>query len=188
MRSSADASASRPPKNRRKGSDLLEFSLIVIPFMGLIALLCDLSWGIFAQGTLQWAVRTAVHSGVQLSATQMANGACLTDTVKALVQKNSLGLLSGNTGLAKIQVHYFVPPAPSSSGTLTDVSTESDGNTPGNIMQVSVRNYAFLPLMPRFFDGSGSPSDAALGISVYSADMIESSGSGGNIACIGTAP
>src|SRR5277367_2770018 len=104
MRSTEDAVASHPPKNHgRRGSQLLEFSLIVIPFMGMIALLCDLSWGVFAQGTLQWAVRTAVHTGVELSATQMTGGGCLTDTVKGLVQQNSLGLLSGSSGRALIK-------------------------------------------------------------------------------------
>ena len=60
--------------------------------------------------TLQQSVRMGVRTGVTLTATQMVGGNGLTETVKGIVQQNSLGLLSGSTGLSKTHVHYLHPP------------------------------------------------------------------------------
>jgi hypothetical protein len=105
--------------------------------------------------------------------------------VKSTVQANSMGLLSGATGLSKIKVNYLQPPAASSGAAATDVSTQADGNTPGNIMQVSVQNYSLLPLAPRIFDWHTAPDRTPMNLTVYSADRIEPSR---NPPCIGTAP
>jgi hypothetical protein len=159
----------------------------MVPLFAMIFAISDLCWSFFVEGTLQWAVKSAVHNSVNLSASQMAPGACLTDTVKSMVQQYSLGLLSGPTGRAKIQVHYYQPPDPSTGGNVTDVSTQSTGNTPGNILQVSVPQYPILPLFRLNLFTSQSAS-TSLGFNAYSADMINSQGAGGNIPCIGTAP
>jgi Flp pilus assembly protein TadG len=174
-------------KRGERGSELLEFSLIMLPLFAMIAVTVDMSWAIFAQGSLTWAVRYAVHQGVNYPALlPLANGACLTDTVKSLVQQNSVGLLSGSSGLAMIKVNYFAPPSADSGGASTDVSTQSTGDAPGNIMQVSVQNYSLIPLLPRFFSWNQSADKNPTNISVYAADLIESDG--GTIPCIGTAP
>ena len=89
---------------------------------------------------------SACAAGSPSPSTQMAQGACLTDTVKSTVQSNAMGLLHGSSGLALIKVHYFQPPAVNSTSAATDVSTNSDGDQPGNIMQVSVQNYLPDPL------------------------------------------
>ncbi len=89
----------------------------------MMTVLLDTGWAIFAESTLQRAVRIGVRTGVTLTASQMAAGACLTDTVKGIVQSNAFGLLNGSSGLAKIKVNYFLPPAPNSSSPATDVST-----------------------------------------------------------------
>jgi hypothetical protein len=104
-----------------------------------------------------------------------------------LVQTNSFGFLQ-NTSL--VQVHYYQPPLPGSTGSLTDVSTvttgSNPGNSPGNVMVVSVNNYSLPTLIPRIFrwnavDGSSTT------INVSSADLIEQIAYT-DLAPLGTAP
>ena len=151
----------------------------------MILVLMDTAFSIWAKGTLQQAVRVGVRAGITLTAAQMAQGACLTDTVKTVVQQSSMGLLNGKSGLALIKVNYFQPPAANSNSGAVDVSTQNNGNAPGNIMQVSVQNFSLAPLMPRIFNWKQAPDTNPLITSVYAADLIEPSR---NPPCIGTAP
>lgn len=169
----------------RKGSELLEFSFVLLPLLAMITVVMDFGWSVFAKSTLQRAVRIGVTTGTTLTASQLAANACLTDTVKSTVQQNSLGFLAGTAGLNSIKVNYLQPPAPNSSGPTTDVSTQSDGDSSGNIMQVSVSNYSLTPLIVRIFGKHYAPDNSPLGITVYSAGLIEPSQ---NPPCIGTAP
>jgi len=169
---------------RRRGAEMLEFSLVFMPLMAMIGVTGDIAWSVFVKSTLQRAVRVGVRTGVTLTSGQMAQSACLTDTVKGIVQQNALGLLNGSAGLAKIKVNYFQPPLPNSTGAATDVSTQANGNTPGNIMQVKVLNFSLFPLLPRFYTW-GQRDQNPFVFTVVSADKIEPSR---NPPCIGTAP
>jgi Flp pilus assembly protein TadG len=164
---------------------------VLLPFLAMVTALVDGSWAVFAKATLQRAVRLGVRTGVTLTSSQMAQGACLTGTVKGVVQANAMGLLgsgTGSSGYALIKVHYFQPPAASSNSAATDVSGNSDGDQPGNIMQVSVQNYSVVPLLPRIFNWKTAPDKNPLVIQgVYSADLIEPA-SITDRPCIGTAP
>ena len=173
-------------RRRTRGSELLEFTLVVVPLLAMVTVLADTAWAIYAESTLQRAVRIGVRTGVTLTAGQMAGGACLTDTVKSVVQTNAFGLLNGATGLAKVKVNYYLPPLPNSGSAATDVSTQSNGDAPGNIMKVSVEGFSLAPLMPRIFGGKTNAVDnSPLVITVNSADIIEPNR---NPPCIGTAP
>ena len=154
------------------------------PLMAGITAVMGVSWDIFANATLQRAVRVGVTYGVTVTSTQIASG-CLTDNIKSTVQANALGFLAGSSGLSSIKVHYYQPPAPNSTAALVDVSTQSTGNAPGNVMVVSVPGYSLAKLVPRIVDGSSAPDTAAQSISVYSAGMLEPNSS---TPCIGTAP
>jgi Flp pilus assembly protein TadG len=172
----------------RRGAEPLEFTLVLLPLLAMVTVLLDTSWAVFAKATLQRAVRIGVRTGVTLTASQMAPGACLTDTVKSTVQANAMGLLNGSSGLALIKVHYFQPPAASSNSAATDVSANSDGDQPLNIMQVSVQNYSQNALLPRIFSWNTKADTSPLVIvGVYSADLIEPA-SLSDRPCIGTAP
>jgi hypothetical protein len=171
--------------DRRSGAELIEFTLAFLPLFAMVFVLLDFAWIIFAQATMVRAVRVAVRSGITLTASQMGTGACLTDTVKGIVQQNGLGFLNGTTGLAYIKVNYFLPPAAGATTAATDVSTLSSGNAPGNIMQVSIINYSLKAFLPRIFSWKSAPDTAAFVINAASADLIEPSRSP---PCIGTAP
>lgn len=169
----------------QRGSELLEFTLVVLALLACLAVVIDIAWAIFAKSTLQRAVRVGVTTGITLTASQVSTGACLTDTVKSTVQQNALGLLSSSAGLSSIKVNYFLPPAPSSTGPVTDVSSQTNGNAPGNIMQVSVQNFSLLLLLPVMISWQTAANNRPLGLSVYSAGLIEPSQ---NLPCIGSAP
>ena len=175
---------SAPKNRRRRGNEILEFALVFAPFMAGVTSLIGIGWDIFANATLQRAVRVGVTYAVTVTSTQIASG-CLTDNVKALVQANALGFLNGSTGLSQIQVHYYQPPNPNSQAALLDVSSQSTGNSPGNVIQVSVPAYSLAKLIPRIVNGYSAPDTSSQSISVYSAGMLEPNA---NPPCIGTAP
>jgi Flp pilus assembly protein TadG len=184
----ARQSGRRPRAFRSRGAEPLEFTLVLLPMLAMVTVLLDTSWAVYAKATLQRAVRIGVRTGITLTASQMATGACLTDTVKSAVQANSMGLLHGSSGLALIKVHYFQPPVVNSTSAATDVSPNSDGDQPGNIMQVSVQGFSLVPLVPRIFNWNAAADKNPLVIQgVFSADLIEPASSTDR-PCIGTAP
>jgi Flp pilus assembly protein TadG len=149
-----------------QGAQLIEFTLNFLPFMIMIVVLVDTAWAIYAQATLQQAVRMAVREGVTLTTAQVTTN--LTDTVKADVQAHAVGLLNGATGKAYIKVNYFDQDTPT-----LDVSGTASGNRGGNIMQVSVQGYPLSPLMARFFSWKDTVDHSPMNMSVYAADVIE---------------
>ena len=181
-------SGRRRRASRSRGAEPLEFTLVLLPMLAMVTVLLDTSWAVYAKSTLQRAVRIGVRTGITLTASQMATGACLTDTVKSTVQANAMGLLHGSSGLALIKVHYFEPPAVNSTSAATDVSADADGDQSGNIMQVSVEGYSLVPLLPRIYNWKTAADNNPLVIQgVYSADLIEPA-SVLDRPCIGTAP
>jgi len=162
---------------RRKGAELLEFTLALLPMLMMMFVLLDAAWAIFVKSTLSYAVRSGVRLGITITGTQAtAAGSNLTAMVKANVQSNSMGLLSGSAGLAKIKVNYLHPPDPDDVGGATvDVSGQPDGNNPLNIIQVSIQGFSLGPLIPRLF-GLRTPVDkSTTTIAAVAADLIEPS-------------
>jgi Flp pilus assembly protein TadG len=152
----------------------------------MLFMLLDVSWAVFVKSTLQYAVRSGVRYGITVTGTEAtAANSNLTAMVKAVVQKSALGLLSGSTGLSKIKVNYLQPPDPGSTAAATDVSTQAYGNTPGNIMQVSIQGFTLLPLAPRIFSWKEAPDGSATVIGAVAADLIEPSQ---DLPPIGSAP
>jgi Flp pilus assembly protein TadG len=173
----------KPRSVAQKGSEVIEFTLIMLPLLSMIFILLNIAWAIFAKSTLQQAVRTAVRTGITITSTSA--GSCLTDVVKSTVQSNALGLLSGSQGLGYIKVNYFLPPAPNSTTAPTDVSTALNADAGGNIMQVSVQGYSLVPIVARIFNWNQAPDNSPLVVNVYAADLIEPSRTP---PCVGTAP
>ena len=171
--------------DRRSGAQIIEFTLVLLPLLSMVFVLLDFAWIIFAQATVVRAVRVAVRAGITLTASQMVGAACLTDTVKGIVQTNGLGFLIGAPGLAYIKINYYLPPVPGSAAAATDVSALSSGNAPGNIMQISVKNYSLPAFLPRIFSWHQAPDSSAFVFTASAADIIEPSTSP---PCIGAAP
>ena len=176
----------RSRAERCRGAEVLEFTFVFLPMMAMIILLIDVAWAVFVKATLEYAVRAGVRSGITITGSQASlAGSNLTSMVKKLVQSKSIGILRGSTGLAKIKVHYFQPPAEGSTAAAVDVSNQTWGNTPLYIMQVSVEGYVLPALVPRIF-GLNKPMDASgTPIAAVSADLIEPSR---DVPPIGAAP
>jgi Flp pilus assembly protein TadG len=171
---------------RTRGAELLEFTLVFLPMMAMILVLLDIAWVVFSKATLQYAVRSAVRTGITITGTQAtAAHSDLTSMVKDLVQQRSLGLLRGDTGRSKIKVHYFQPPAPGSTSAAVDVSGQSNGNTPLYIMQVSVENFSLAALVPRIYKWKDAADRSASNVNAVAADLIEPSR---DVPPIGVAP
>jgi Flp pilus assembly protein TadG len=168
---------------RQKGSEALEFTLVMLPLFCMLFILLNIAWAIFAKSTLQRAVRMGVRSGITIQST--SPGTCLTDTVKGIVQANSLGLLNGTRGLGYIKVNYYLPPDPNTATAPTDVSTTLNADAYGNIMQVSVQNFSLVPIVPRIFHWYEKADDNPMLVNVYAADLIEYSRTP---PCVGSAP
>ena len=172
--------------NRRKGAELMEFTLALLPMLVMIFTLLDASWAIFVKCSLSYAVRQGVRRGITITGTQAtAAGSDLTSMIKLTVQQSALGLLAGDSGLAKIKVNYIQPPAYDSNAASVDVSGQSYGNSPGNILQVSIQGFSLSPLMPRIFGWGTAADKASTAISVVAADLIEPSR---DVPTIGAAP
>lgn len=156
------------------------------PFLALITVLLSISWAIFAKSALQYAVKVAVRTGITIDKTA-AGSSDLTTLVKNMVKSNSFGFLK-DTSL--VQVHYYQPPLPGSSGSMTDVSTVTTGSNPGNsagnVMVVSVSGYSLPTLIPRIFRWNAIDKSPTT-IDVSSADLIEQIASN-DLAPLGTAP
>jgi Flp pilus assembly protein TadG len=172
-------------RKRRRGTETIEFALAFIPYFAILGVLCDASWSIFVKATLQYAVRAAVRKGITITGTQAtAASESLTDMVKDTVQGSALGFLNGTSGRAYIQVHYLAEDSSSPTG-VSDVSTQTNGNAPGNLMQVSISSYPVGALLPRIYSLFTPVDKNPAMVSVFSADRIEPSG---DVPAIGTAP
>ena len=173
-------------RRRQRGSEVIEFALCFLPLVIMLFMILNIAWAVFAKSTLEYAVRVGVRYGITVTGTQAtAANSNLTAMVKSTVQSNALGLLSGTSGLTKIKVHYFQPPAVGSTGSVTDVSTSSTGNLPGNIMQVSVEGFTLSPLLPRIFSWNQAADSSPTAVGAVAADLIEPSN---DVPPIGTAP
>src|SRR5450432_2483349 len=169
-------------KDRRRGAEMLEFTLVFLPLICMFLVFLDIAWGIFAKSTLNYAVRAGLRYGITITGTQAAACACpgasnLADMTKAKVQRSAVGLLAGPSGLALIKVHFYAPPAPGTNAAPALVDSAVDANKPLNIMQVSVEGFNFLPLVPRIlgWKDRSAPDKASTPIAATSYDMIESS-------------
>jgi Flp pilus assembly protein TadG len=159
------------------------------PFFALVFIYLDVAWALFVKGTLQQAVRVGVRYGVTnpiaAAGTNTPDGACLTESVKGRVQRAALGLLRGESGLSKIKVNYYMPPAQNSTDPVTLVSGQSGANAGGNIMVVSVESYSAALLVPVIVGWRDPVRESPLIYTVRSADRIEPTR---NPPCAGSSP
>jgi Flp pilus assembly protein TadG len=141
-------------RKRQRGSEIVEFGLTCLPLFGFIFLTLDVSWMIFAQVTLQSAVRQGVRYAVT---GQTMSGMGQDASIQTVVQNAAVGFLAGTTGASQISINYYLP------GTLQPTSS----NAGGNIVEVSITGFALSPLGPILH--SGSP----LAISARASDIVE---------------
>ena len=123
----------------------MEFTLVMLPFLGFMFLILNVAWSIYSRATLQYAVAQGVRYAVT---SQTLPGLGQKDSIRTVVQKSAFGRLgrgSGATQWANIQVHFFLPDG-------TDVSNTVGGNGQQNgiypLVEVSVESISTKNLMP----------------------------------------
>ena len=121
-----------------RGSAMIEGTFVFLLLLGLLFLLMDLSWGIFAKASIQHAVREGVRYAVT-SQTDGSNGQVA--SIKNVVQQNAMGFLAGSSNYALINVNFYA------ADTLA-VLTGPGSNSGGNLVIVSVDNYQLKPMFP----------------------------------------
>jgi Flp pilus assembly protein TadG len=126
-------------RDRRRGSEFVEGMLIMLPFLALVFLIIDTSYGIFLDATLNYAVQ----AGVNYATTDTADG--LEAGIQSTVQAQSMNLVPAANVIVS-----FLTPTPSGMTTPTPGSVL---NQAGNVVQVAV-TYPFAPLAPLFRSGA----------------------------------
>ena len=152
-------------RRRRSGGNVfLESVFTILPTFALIGAFADFGLMVFRWSTLQNAVREGARYAVTY---QTQSGMGQDASIKAVVAQYALGMVSASD--SHIKVNYYAP---------TDLNTPigSGGNTPGNIVEVSVQNISWTWLAP--MSGSFGGTLPAfrdmnpINLSVYSSDMM----------------
>jgi len=131
MNSRLEVTASRKRKSR--GHVMIESAFTLLPMFALLFGIIDLSVMTFRWTTLQNAVR----EGVRYAITFQTSGALgQTASIESVVESNSLGFVTAADSPQHIFVTYLNP----------DLSAGS--NTPGNVVEVSVKNISFSFMAP----------------------------------------
>jgi Flp pilus assembly protein TadG len=169
-------------KRHQRGSEMLEYTLVLLPFLGFTFLIMDVAWVLYTQATIQ----NAVAEGVRYCITsQTMSGYGLFGSTRNTVQTYAMGNLGATTtdpGYADIVVSLYSP-----GGTLLASSTQSsppagasgpatDGTLP--LVQVSVQGLVKSPLVP-VIKMPGLGTLGAMNLAACAWDRMESPPLGG---------
>jgi Flp pilus assembly protein TadG len=167
-------------KASQKGSELLEFTLVLLPMLGFLFLILDIAWAVYSRSTLQYAVA----QGVRFAVTSQTVGAMgLRASIQTIVQQNAFGRLGATAGVAtgvngwnNIYVDWYLV---NSDGSITNVDgvAGGDGMTSTGqlpLVEVSVQNILSKTFMPNIqLPGLGTPLKPIL-MSAVAWDRMES--------------
>jgi hypothetical protein len=145
------------------GSALVEFSIVLLPLIGLILVTLNIAWSVFARATLQHAVREGVRFGV--TGQVLPGNSCLGSSVQQVVANNSFGFIPASSASTYVTVSYYSP------ANLAPI-TGSGGPSGGNVIQVSIGNVAAHSL------GSVWRTFSPIQLSAIASDVMESPSSG----------
>jgi Flp pilus assembly protein TadG len=152
-----DVSRRHTRKQRRHGSELIEFTLVFLPFLAFMSLIVNLGWAVYTRATLQYAVAQGVRYAITSGT---VTGMGLRASVQTFVQQSAIGLLlktpgaaTGVNGWNYIYVDYYQV---NGDGTLTSLDGVNGAawqaafqSTTGNLplVEVSVQNKPTMFLM-----------------------------------------
>jgi Flp pilus assembly protein TadG len=149
----------RGRKRRERGSQMVEMSLVIVPFFALILLIMDIAMAVFCKASLQYAVREGVRYAIT---GQTLSGKGQDASIQTVIEQNSMGFLQGASGASLISIQYYTP----------DTLTPTASNAGGNIVEISVQGYTYTPLVPLLRSANPIPFTAR------SADRMEPSPGG----------
>ena len=125
-------------RQRSRGNAILESVFTLLPTFAFIFAFTDFGLMMFRWSTLQNSLREATRYAVTF---QTQSGMGQDASIGSIVQTYALGFVKTTDSPQHIFVDYYAP---------TSLSTPiaSGGNTPGNLVEVSVRNLTFGWLAP----------------------------------------
>ncbi|MGB7760652.1 MAG: TadE/TadG family type IV pilus assembly protein [Bryobacteraceae bacterium] len=166
-------------KLKQRGSEMLEFTLVLLPTLGFMSLILNVGWAVYQKSSLQYAVGQGVRYAVT---SQVITGLGQRASIQTVVQANAFGKLNATGGTATgvngwngIYVDWYL--VNQNTGALTP----EDGVTGGNGMQidgelplvcVSVQGNPGRLLVP-FVKMPGLTSLGAIGTTVVAWDRME---------------
>jgi Flp pilus assembly protein TadG len=156
------ARAKRSRRNGQRGNAMLEGALALPPLLMLLFATIDFSIAILVKNTVQSAVREGVRYAVT---GQTVSGLGQDQSIRTVVENNSLGFLNSSNGDSLIAINYYNP------ATLTAVNGVGS-NAPGNIVEVQVTGLSWVWMVPY------ARSSAPLQISATSMDIVEPNATG----------
>ena len=144
----------------------------MMPTFALIAIFLDVGMMFFRWSTLLSAVREGCRYAITFQTdSNCGSGGTSTcgqdNSIEQTVQQYSLGLVKTTDSPQTIFVKYYAP------NNLTTPIT-SGGNTPGNIVEVSVQNVSYNWILPLSgtYNSKGFWTSGAFTFSVYSSDIL----------------
>jgi len=167
------------PKLRQRGTEMLEFTLVFLPFLGFMFLILNIAYAVYQRSTIQYAVAQGTRYAVT---SQTMTGLGARSSIQQVVVENSSGVLSGcgspptatTNPWCGIYVDWGVSNADGSY-------TSTDGVTGGNCMttdgtlplvEVSVQSLPGKLLVP-FVTWGSMGSLKAITTGAYSWDRME---------------
>jgi Flp pilus assembly protein TadG len=146
-------------RNSEKGSEIVEFGLVILPMLAFLLLIVDVAWVLFAQSTLQYAA----SEGVRYAVTgQTMSGMGQDASIRTVVVNDAFGFVTSATASNDVAINYYNPS--------TLAATAS--NAGGNVVEVVIGGVSVYPLGPIW------RSSAAMVLSARSSDVMESSPGG----------
>jgi len=161
------------------GSQWVELAFVLLPFFALLTAFFDVSFVLFSWSTIQNAVREGCRYAItfQVAPPSGATWTCTghqDNCIENDVVANSMGLVTVAGGL--INVNYYAQATPTTS------IASPNGNTPGNIVIVSIQSYPLNWMIPLSGTGGGGfgnysstgayRDQAPANINVYAADVL----------------
>ena len=151
-------------RHGQRGNTMMETALILMPVLAMFIGVLDVSMVVFLQSTLMHATREGSRFAVTFRSTYNGTSCASQATcITKVVQDNSFGFL-GTSNLNLITGNYYTvndlsnPVETCNSGTCTLTGTlpqtlsngkvVSYSNQPGNIVEVTVRNYPWNWMLP----------------------------------------
>jgi Flp pilus assembly protein TadG len=168
-------------ERRQSGTGLLELAFFIMPTFALICGFLDIGMVLFTWNTLQNAVREGTRYAITY---QVDSSGHQITSIKNTVSSWAMGLVQASststsgTNVPYIDVNFYTPPTVANpNGSL--VTATGTANAPGNIVEVSVKNYPYALMAPFSGSVSGTTTGAfyatpgsSLRIQVFSADVL----------------
>jgi Flp pilus assembly protein TadG len=141
-----------------KGSEIVEFGLVIVPLLAFVLLIVDIAWVLFAQSSLQHAVSEGVRYAVT---SQTMTGMGQDASIRTVIINNAFGFVTNATA-SNIAINFYNP----------STLAATNSNAGGNVVEIVVSGVNVYPLGPIW------RSKSAMVLTARSSDVMEASPGG----------